>query len=76
MELVLARVGEYLKNKFNLCSKGSSEIYFTRARYIEGITKCCHLLEGCQEEVYADLVSGRVKNSLEEVEELLGRVDS
>lgn len=68
MEFILAKVGDYLKAKFSLCSEGSSEIYFTRARYIEGLEQCCKLLEESLSKDYADLVSANIRAALSAVE--------
>lgn len=41
IEAILSKLGAYLKEKFHLCSDSSSEIFFTRTRYLEGLERCC-----------------------------------
>lgn len=50
-----------VNQKFHLRSKDSSVVYFTRARYIQGLKKCQQLLSECKDEKYADLMSQKVR---------------
>jgi hypothetical protein len=76
VEKVKEQLVPRLKSKFNRCARQSSDVFFTRARYIEGLERCCELLGESRESGFADIVSQGVSGAIREVEEMVGRVDS
>ena len=69
-------LGRIINDRYNLYGPTSSELCFTRARYLSALQACQADLSQFLASPYADLCSHHLAEAVRRVEEVVGRVES